>query len=32
VWSDLPPGELERFAAFGEALADRLESYAAGPG
>ncbi|MBW2275601.1 MAG: MarR family transcriptional regulator [Deltaproteobacteria bacterium] len=32
VWSDLPPRELERFADFGEELADRLESYAADPG
>jgi DNA-binding MarR family transcriptional regulator len=29
VWSDLPTDELQRFAEFGDDLADRLEEYAA---
>ena len=29
VWSDLPTRELQRFAEFGDDLADRLEEYAA---
>ena len=32
VWKDLPAAELQRFAEFGEGLADRLEEYAARPG
>ncbi len=31
VWRDLPARELQRFAEFGEGLADRLEEYAARP-
>ena len=31
VWSDLPARDLQRFAEFGESLADRLEEYAARP-
>jgi DNA-binding MarR family transcriptional regulator len=29
VWGELDPADLERFAAFGSRLADRLEAYAA---
>lgn len=31
IWSDLPARDLQRFAEFGESLADRLEEYAVRP-
>ena len=32
VWSDLDASDLQRFAEFGEGLADRLEAYATDSG